>query len=63
MVIIRCNLITRDEVLERLHKDFVKQAETGVILLPEFCDLLNEVDRDEEIVVVRPKWEDEQHEN
>ena len=55
MVIIRCNLFVKAEGMAKLHAELVRQADTGVILLPCGFELLNEVPADEEIAVVIPK--------
>lgn len=51
MVIIRCNALAHEQMLELLKNDIHAQAATGVIVLPNFCELLNEVPADEEICV------------
>ena len=55
MVIIKCNIhIKRDEFLA-LHTGLTEMAKTGVILLPAYCELLNEVPPDTEVAVVKEK--------
>lgn len=53
MVIIRCNSLMRRDNFFELHADLVNMARTGVILLPDCCELLNEVPADTEVVVVK----------
>lgn len=55
MIVIRCNVLMKEEGLEQLHEDFVTMLSSGVILLPAFCELLNEVPPDDEVVVVGKK--------
>lgn len=52
MVIIRCNVPLKKDVLQRMREAFVAMAKDGVILLPDFCELVNEVPPDTDIVVV-----------
>lgn len=52
MLIIKCNLMMKEEGLKKLHKELCRQAEAGVVVLPTFCELLNEVPKAEGIVVV-----------
>ena len=51
MVIIKCNALLNEEQAQRLTADIHAQAETGVIVLPTFCELLNEVPADETMVI------------
>lgn len=51
MVIIKCNALLNDEQRRALEINIHDQAADGVIVLPSFCDLLNEVPKDEEIVI------------
>ena len=56
MIVIRCNrnISAKDHVA--LWESFVTMAKTeGVVLLPPFCELLNEVPNDPDVVVVRDK--------
>ena len=55
MVIIRCKALIKNEDLAELWAAIRYMADSGVILLPESCELLNEVAPDEEIVVVKKK--------
>lgn len=41
-----------------LIKEIRAQAETGVIVLPPWCELLNEVPKDEEIQIIQQKDDD-----
>ena len=61
MIVIKCNtnISAKDHAL--LWESFVRMAETGVILLPPFCDLLNEVPDDPDVVVVRDKEPEHGH--
>ena len=53
MVIIRCNIdMTGDQFL-KIHAGLVEMAKMGVILLPQFCELLKEVPPDEGVMIVR----------
>jgi hypothetical protein len=54
MVIIKCNALLPADDFINLWRGFVEMAETGVLLLPYGCDLLNEVPPDTEVVVVKP---------
>lgn len=55
MIIIRCKAFIKNEQFDRLYRDLLMMAANGVILLPEPCELLNEVPPDEEIVIVKKK--------
>ena len=53
MIIIRCNALIRREQFYELYGAIVEMAKNGVILLPESCELLNEVPPDEEIAIIK----------
>ena len=53
MVIIRVKGNIPPQQAEVVAEEIRRQATTGVIALPNFCELLNEVPADEEITVVR----------
>ena len=53
MVIIKLNAVVNGEDFVTIMQGIQNQAKTGVILLPSFCDLLNEVPADEEIQIIR----------
>ena len=53
MVIIKCLALMKREQFYNLYAILVEMAKTGVILLPGYCELLNEVPHDEEIVIVK----------
>ena len=53
MVVIRCNVMPKKEQFLVAYDGLVEMAKTGVILLPESFELLNEVPHDEEIVIVK----------
>lgn len=53
MVIIRSMLHLPGYNMERLTEDINDQARRGVIVLPSWCELLNEVPADEEIKVIQ----------
>lgn len=55
MVIIKSNLYVQEEDRWRLYNELVEMANRGVILLPPFCELLNEVPPDAEVVVIKEK--------
>ena len=55
MVIIKCMLMMKQEKQKELHDAIAEMAKTGVILLPAYCELLNEVPPDTEIVVIKEK--------
>ena len=57
MVVIRVNGNIKPEDGRAVHTYIHEQAKTGVIVLPHFCELLNEVPADEEIKVVIPVLE------
>lgn len=57
MVIIKCNFNARGETLQALWEDFCTMASKGVIVLPCFCELVNEVPADSEVVVIKSKEE------
>lgn len=52
MVIIRIDANLRMPQVENVAKHIRAQAATGVIILPDCCELLNEVPADEEIKVI-----------
>lgn len=52
MVIIKCNAALPDAQRRTLEINLHDQAADGVIVLPNFCELLNEVPADEEIQVI-----------
>lgn len=52
-MIIRVNKSLKAEAAYSLHQVLKEQAKDGVIILPAFCELLNEVPADEEIKVIR----------
>lgn len=52
MVIIRINGNVPPVQAELVEKSIFRQASTGVIVLPHFCELLNEVPADENVKVV-----------
>lgn len=52
MVIIRLNPLLRMRQVIDIEESIRKQAETGIIILPEYAELLNEVPADEEIKVI-----------
>lgn len=54
MVIIRSMLHLPGYDMERLIDEINAQAQRGVIVLPSWCELLNEVPADEEIKVIQP---------
>lgn len=51
MIVIKCNARLTDEQRRALEINIHDQAADGVIVLPLFCDLLNEVPKDEEIAI------------
>lgn len=53
MVIIKCNVHLNGDEYHRLQRDLADQAANGVIVLPPWCELLNEVPADEKIQVVQ----------
>lgn len=53
MVVIKCNLHMDGDDYHRLQRDLQAQASTGVIVLPPWCELLNEVPADEKVKVVQ----------
>lgn len=53
MVIIRCKVMLKKEQFLVAYDGLVEMAKSGVILLPDSFELLNEVPPDEEVVVVR----------
>lgn len=53
MIIIGCKAFIKPEQFVDLYTGLVGMAERGVILLPNCCELLNEVPADEDVVVVR----------
>lgn len=55
MVVIRVNGNIHAEQAKIVVEGIHRQALTGVIVLPSFCELLNEVPADEEIQVVQQK--------
>jgi len=55
VVIIKCMLMMKQEKQKELHDAIAEMAKTGVILLPAYCELLNEVPPDTEIVVIKEK--------
>lgn len=52
MVVIRVNASIRPESAKIIVEGIHAQASTGVIVLPECCELLNELPADEEIQVI-----------
>lgn len=58
MVIIRVDKELRPEAMGRVIMEISTQAETGLIVLPPWCDLLNEVPDDEEIKIIQQKDDD-----
>ena len=52
MIIIRCNSRVDGKALASLWEGCVNMAKTGVILLPPFCELLNEVPDDPDVIIV-----------
>lgn len=52
MVIIKVNAYMEPDRLARITKVIYEQAANGVIVLPHYCELLNEVPADETIKVV-----------
>lgn len=54
MVIIKCNVLLSSGDFVKTWRGLLEMAETGVILLPPGCDLLNEVPPDTEICMVKP---------
>ena len=52
MVIIRVKSSLRPEQAKIVTEGIHTQAHTGVIVLPHFCELLNEVPADEEIQII-----------
>ena len=52
MVIIRVNAHITAADMEIVTQEIHAQAETGVIVLPPWCELLNEVPNDEEIQIL-----------
>ena len=55
MVIIKCTVMMRQAEQKQLHAAIAEMAKTGVILLPAYCELLNEVPPDTEVVVIKEK--------
>lgn len=55
MIVIKCNAGIDATSHTALWESFVKMAETGVVLLPPFCELLNEVPDDPDVIVVGDK--------
>lgn len=53
MVIIRSTLHLNSEAMAHLIMEIETQAKRGVIVLPAWCELLNEVPADEEIKVIQ----------
>lgn len=47
------NVHLHPEVMQRVQEMLVEQAKTGVVILPLFCELLNEVPEDTEIKVIQ----------
>jgi hypothetical protein len=52
MVIIRIRCFLKPDDVQKITDDIQAMAKTGVIVLPPYCELLNEVPDDEEIKVV-----------
>lgn len=55
MVVIRCNAPLDGADMARLIKEIRAQEETGVIVLPPWCELLSEVPTGEGIQIVQQK--------
>ena len=55
MIVIRCNSRIDGKALAAFWESCVNMAKTGVIVLPPFCELLNEVPDDPDVIVVRDK--------
>ena len=53
MVIIKCNAALSGEDFVNIMQGIQNQAATGIVMLPCFCELLNEVPADEEIQIIR----------
>lgn len=53
MVIIKVNKSLKAEAAYSLHQVLKEQAKDGVVILPVFCELLNEVPADEGIQIIR----------
>ena len=62
MVIIRVNASMRPENMRLITEEIHEQAKTGVIVLPNFCELLNEVPADETVKVVCKQEDDSEKE-
>jgi len=58
MVIIRVNAHIPGDDLEPIVREIRAQAETGIIVLPPWCELLSEVPQDEEIQILQQKADD-----
>lgn len=39
LVIVRCNVVVPNEELLKIHESLCKMRETGVMVLPSYCDL------------------------
>lgn len=52
MVIIKCNAYMEETLHRRLEINIHDQAADGVIVLPPFCELLNEVPAEEKIQIL-----------
>lgn len=53
MIIIKVNMYLRPRDVERLREDILSQKETGVIVLPGYCEVL--VADDETDIIVEDK--------
>ena len=40
ILVVRCNIVVNQEILEDLRLKIAEQRDTGVIMLPYFCDAL-----------------------
>lgn len=64
VVKIRDGILVSPEQMDRMAKTFSAQAKNGVVLLPAYCELLNEVPKDTKIKVIREQstyCKDENH--
>lgn len=39
-LIIRCNIVIHPEKMGKIREDILKQKETGVVVLPYYCDAI-----------------------
>lgn len=57
MVIIKVNALLKEEGMERLRANILKQKDTGKIVLPPCCEIVADVPDDTEVEVLSPpRW-------